>query len=300
MKPGRSPHSMKIAIFGVSGQLGRDVALSLAAHEVEGVDHARADIRDADGVARLVGELTPDWAINCAAMTNVDGCEQNPLAAFEINALGARYIARACAAHGVRLIHVSTDYVFDGGKGSAYVETDRATPINAYGISKYAGECFARYECDDSVVLRTSGLYGLHPCRGKSGNFVETMLARAAAGGPLRVVADERLTPTFTVDLAAQIRTMIDAAVPAGVYHATNGGECSWHEFTVALMRLAGVTIEVNPIRASDWKSPTRRPANSALENRALQSLGIDTMPHWQDALARYLALRPLPGARAG
>jgi dTDP-4-dehydrorhamnose reductase len=291
---------MKIAIFGVSGQLGRDVALALGAHEVEGVDHARADIRNADEVARLVGDLAPDWAINCAAMTHVDGCEQDPLAAFEANALGARNVARACATHGARLIHISTDYVFDGGKGSAYVETDRAIPVNAYGISKFAGECFARYECDDSVVLRTSGLYGLHPCRGKSGNFVETMLARAASGGPLSVVADERLTPTFTADLAAQIRTMIDAAVPAGVYHATNGGECSWHEFTVALMRLAGVTIEVKPIRAAQWKSPVQRPANSVMENRALQALGIDTMPHWQDALARYLALRPRPEARAG
>ena len=288
---------MKIAIFGVSGQLGRDVASALSAHRVDGVDHARADIRNDGDVSRLVDALAPDWAVNCAAMTHVDGCEHDPLAAFEANAIGARNVARACAARGARLLHISTDYVFDGSKGAAYVETDLPRPVNAYGISKLAGECFARYECAGAAVVRTSGLYGVHLCRGKGSNFVETMLARAAAGGPLSVVEDERLTPTFTADLAAQIRAMIEADVPAGVYHATNGGDCSWYEFTVELMRLAGATASVKPIRAADWKSPTRRPANSVLANGALQALGLDVMPPWRDALARYVAARARPGA---
>jgi dTDP-4-dehydrorhamnose reductase len=225
-------------------------------------------------------------------MTHVDGCENDPLAAFETNAVGARTIARACAAHGARMLHISTDYVYDGAKGSAYVETDLPRPINAYGISKLAGECFARYECEGAVVVRTSGLYGVHVCRGKGSNFVETMLARAGSGAPMSVVEDERLTPTFTADLAAQIRSMIEAAAAPGVYHATNAGGCSWHEFTVELLRLAGVRAGVKPIRAAEWKSPTRRPANSILENRALQALGLDIMPDWRDALARYLAVR--------
>jgi dTDP-4-dehydrorhamnose reductase len=283
---------MKIAIFGVSGQLGRDVASALSAHTVEGIDHARADVRNEDDVRRVVEAISPAWAINCAAMTHVDGCERDPLAAFEINALGARAIARACAARGARVVHVSTDYVFDGAKGTPYLETDLPRPINAYGISKLAGECFARYECEGAVVVRTSGLYGVHVCRGKGSNFVETMLARAGGGGPMSVVEDERLTPTYTADLAAQIRAMIEAAVAPGVYHATNAGACSWHEFTVELLRLAAVTAEVRPIRAADWKSPTRRPANSVLENRALQALGLDVMPDWRGALARYLAVR--------
>jgi dTDP-4-dehydrorhamnose reductase len=283
---------MKIAIFGVSGQLGRDVASALSNHEVEGIDHARADIRNEDDVRRVVEAIAPQWAINCAAMTHVDGCENDPLAAFETNAVGARTIARACAAHGARMLHISTDYVYDGAKGSAYVETDLPRPINAYGISKLAGECFARYECEGAVVVRTSGLYGVHVCRGKGSNFVETMLARAGSGAPMSVVEDERLTPTFTADLAAQIRSMIEAAAAPGVYHATNAGGCSWHEFTVELLRLAGVRAGVKPIRAAEWKSPTRRPANSILENRALQALGLDIMPDWRDALARYLAVR--------
>jgi dTDP-4-dehydrorhamnose reductase len=289
---------MRIAIFGASGQLGRDVAAALSAHRVEGIDHAGADVRRADDVDRLLRALSPDWTVNCAAMTHVDACEHDPLAAFEINALGARSVARAC---GSRLLHISTDYVFDGAKGSAYVESDAPRPINAYGISKLAGEHFVRYECSGAVVVRTSGLYGLNPCRGKGSSFVETMLARAAEGGPLRVVEDERLTPTYTADLAAQIRTMIEKDVPAGVYHATNGGDCSWYEFAREALRLAGVRAAVEPIRAAEWKSPARRPANSVLDNRALRSLGLDVMPDWRDALRRYLAARPpAPAPAAG
>lgn len=282
----------KIAVFGVSGQLGRDLASALSSHDVHGVDHARADIREEAAVRAALDALSPAWVINCAAMTHVDGCENDPAAAFLINALGARDIARAASAHGARFIQISTDYVFDGRKAAPYREDDLPSPLNAYGVTKLAGEHFAAFECPRTLVVRTSGLYGTNTCRGKGGNFVETMMARAAAGGPLRVVDDERLTPTFTADLAAQIRVMIESDAPAGVYHATNGGGCSWHEFTVELFRLAGVKAEVERIRASDWKSPTRRPAHSVLENGALQSLGIDRMPDWRDALARYLAAR--------
>ena len=283
---------MKIAIFGVSGQLGRDVQSALSSHEVHGVDHARADIRHEDAVRAAIDSLSPAWVINCAAMTHVDGCEQDPAAAFAANALGARNLARASQARGARLIHISTDYVFDGHKSTAYEESDTPRPLNAYGVSKLAGEHFARFECAGAVVVRTSGLYGAHACRGKAGNFADTMLARARSGAALRVVNDERLTPTFTADLAAELGVMIEAAVPPGVYHATNAGGCSWHEFTVELLRLAGVRADVEAIRAAEWKSPTRRPANSVLENRALQALGLDRMPEWRDALARYLAAR--------
>ncbi|HEX5132453.1 MAG TPA: dTDP-4-dehydrorhamnose reductase [Candidatus Krumholzibacteria bacterium] len=288
---------MKIAIFGVSGQLGSDVAAALSSHRVDAVDHTRADIRDAADVERVLGESSPDWAVNCAAMTHVDACETDALQAFATNALGTRNIARACAAAGARFLHVSTDYVFDGALRRPYVESDPPRPINAYGMSKLAGEWFAMAEYPaGATIVRTSGLYGTHVCRGKGTNFVETMLARAAAGGPLRVVTDETLTPTFTVDLAQQIRTMIEAGVPAGIYHATNGGECSWHAFASEAVRLAGIDVDVQPMRAAEWKSPARRPANSVLENRALDTLGLNMMPDWRDALARYIALRaPAP-----
>ena len=262
---------MKVAIFGSGGQLGRALAAALATtHDVVAVDHDRADIRHAIAVADVVNAAQPDWVVNSAAMTHVDRCENNPLAAFEINALGARNVARACAAAGAHLLHVSTDYVFDGEKQTPYVEDDVARPINAYGVSKLAGEYFVRADCPAHTIVRTSGLYGWYVCRGKGSNFAETILSRARQGQALRVVSDERLTPTFTEDLARQIRAIIERDVPNGVYHATNAGSCSWFDFASELLRLAGVTASIQPIAASEWKSPTRRPSNSVLENRAL------------------------------
>ena len=284
---------MRVAIFGVGGQLGRAVAAVFAtAHDVVAVDHDRADIRHAGAVDDVVRAAKADWVVNSAAMTHVDRCENDPLAAFEVNAVGARNIARACAAAGARLLHVSTDYVFDGEKDGAYLEHDVARPINAYGMSKLAGEWFVRAECESHVIVRSSGLYGLYVCRGKGKSFAETILARARQGQALKVVSDERLTPTFTEDLARQLTSMVEREVPSGIYHATNAGSCSWFEFASELVRLARVEAAIEPIPAREWKSPTRRPANSVLENGALAALGIDAMPEWRDALARYVAAR--------
>jgi dTDP-4-dehydrorhamnose reductase len=292
---------VKVAIFGVSGQLGRAVAAVLAtAHDVVEIDHERADVRDAQAVDGAVQANKPDWVINSAAMTHVDRCENEPLAAFEANALGARNVAYACEKSRCRLLHVSTDYVFDGEKKSPYVEDDVTRPINVYGMSKLAGECFVRAHGSSHVIVRTSGLYGRYRCRGKGGNFAETVLARARQGQPLRIVSDERLTPTFTDDLAQQIRVMIERGVPGGIYHATNAEACSWFEFARELLRIASVAASIEPIRAQEWKSPTRRPANSVLENRALAALGIDVMPDWRDALARYVSARDDNARTAG
>jgi dTDP-4-dehydrorhamnose reductase len=288
---------VKIAIFGASGQLGRDVAAALSDIDAVPLDHARVDIRDAAAVMSATRSAGPAWVINCAAMTHVDRCETEALAAFETNALGAAHVARAADACGARLLHVSTDYVFDGARAGAYAESDPPRPINIYGMSKLAGEWAARAECARVCVVRSSGLYGLHPCRGKGGNFVETMLARAATG-PLRVVSDEVLAPTFTEDLAHRIKEMIDRDAPPGLYHATNAGACSWFEFAQEIVRFSGAGATVEPIRAAEWKAAARRPANSVLENRALAALGFDAMPHWRDALARYLRQRA--GAPAG
>jgi dTDP-4-dehydrorhamnose reductase len=225
-------------------------------------------------------------------MTHVDRCETEALPAFEANALGARNVAHAATAIGARLLHISTDYVFDGEKADAYVEDDPPRPINVYGASKLSGEWAVAAEHARHMIVRTSGLYGLHPCLGKGRNFVEAILARAASGEPLRVVNDEVLTPTFAADLAAQVRVLIERDAPAGTYHATNDGACSWHEFAVEIVRLAGLDVRVEPIRADAWKSAARRPRNSVLENRSLSALGMDVMPDWRDALARYMKQR--------
>ena len=282
---------MKVAIFGISGQLGSDVAAALASHQIIPLEHARADIRDAGAVMAALREAAPQWVVNCAAMTHVERCEQEPLAAFAANALGARTVARAATTVDARLLHISTDYVFDGSRQSPYREDDLPRPINVYGASKLAGE-WAVLAQGRHCVVRSSGLYGFHACRGKGTNFVETMLKRAMAGGA-KVVNDEVLTPTFSVDLAAQVRTMIERDVPAGIYHATNAGACSWFDFASEVFRLAGAPVMPEPIAAAEWKSPVRRPHYSVLENRALADLGVDVMPDWRDALARYMKDRP-------
>lgn len=283
---------MKVAIFGISGQLGSDVAAALSSHDVIPVEHARADIRDESAVMTAVRDTRPDWVVNCAAMTHVEGCEKDSLAAFAANAGGARNIAVAASAAKARLLHVSTDYVFDGEKRSPYLENDFPRPLNIYGASKLAGEWAVRAEGDAHIVLRTSGVYGLNACRGKGTNFVETMMKRAQSGAPTKVVSDEVLTPTFSVDLAAQIRVIIEKGTPGGVFHATNAGSCSWFEFAREIFRHAGAAVAPEAITAKEWNSPVRRPSYSVLENHALAALGIDRMPEWRDALSRYMSER--------
>lgn len=280
---------MKVAIFGISGQLGSDVAAALSSHAVIPIDEKDADIRDEQVVMDAVRRARPDWVVNCAAMTHVEGCEKDPLTAFDVNARGAGNVARAATRAGARLVHISTDYVFDGTKGAPYAEDDLPRPLNIYGASKLAGEWAVRGEDHRHVIVRTTGLYGFNACIGKGTNFVETMVRRADSGAPTRVVDDEVLTPTFSVDLAAQLRLMLERDVPPGVYHATNAGSCSWHEFATEIFALHGAAAAPAPISAIEWNSPVRRPGYSVLDHRALAALNLDIMPPWRDALARYM-----------
>lgn len=284
-----------IVIIGAEGQLGRDLQSELAPLGAKPLRHPELDVTDRGAVEGVLSRLglkdEPSWIVNAAAKTHVDRCESEDTDAFRVNALGARYVAEACARLGVRLVHVSTDYVFDGSKHTPYTEKDTPRPINAYGVTKLAGEHYVRYALADHYIVRTSGVYGTSPCRGKGGqNFVDKMLQLASEGGELRVVDDEVLTPTFAEDLARQIRGIIEKPPPAGVYHATNDGQCSWFEFASEIFRRAGVRASLRPVAASEWQAPARRPSYSVLANEALRRAGLDMMGPWQDALARYLA----------
>jgi len=181
---------LKVAIFGIQGQLGRDLESALAGFEIIPMLYEQVDVMRADQVEAAVAAARPQWIINSAAMTHVDRCETEVSEAFAVNALGALHVARASASVGARLLFVSTDYVFDGEKGAPYVENDPPRPINVYGVTKLAGEWFVSQACSEHYIVRTSGLYGLHPCWGKGTNFVETMLRLAAERDELRVVAD--------------------------------------------------------------------------------------------------------------
>ncbi|MDH3216220.1 MAG: dTDP-4-dehydrorhamnose reductase [Candidatus Krumholzibacteria bacterium] len=281
---------MTIAIIGADGQLGKDVQLALKAHDTRPIAHGEVDITDAAKVVAAIAAIHPDWVINTAAMTHVDDCEGQHMRAFEINALGARHVAEASRQVGAALIHISTDYVFDGEKKTPYMEGDATHPLNVYGISKLAGEFYVRNTCPVYYIIRTSGLYGTHKCRGKGQNFVETMLKLAKEKESLRIVSDEVLTPTFTEDLARQIDVLVESKPPHGIYHATNDGACSWFDFAKEIFRIAAIEVAVEETTASQWNAPARRPAYSVLENKALKRAGIDAMSHWKDALGRYLS----------
>ncbi len=284
---------MRVAIIGANGQLGTDlVEVFSPEHTVVGWTHADVAIEDAASVARAFAAVRPEVVINTAAFHHVDRCEEVPEQAFAVNALGARNLARVASSMGVYVIHVSTDYVFDGRKGAPYVESDPVSPLNVYGNTKVSGEFFLLNGHADAAVVRTSGLYGRSLCRAKGGvNFVELMLRLARERGTVKVVTDEKVSPTSTLDLARQLKVLAEHPL-RGVIHATAEGQCSWYDFAKAIFELTGTEVELLPATKEDFPAKTPRPAYSVLENRRLKAAGLHVMKHWREALAEYLSLR--------
>lgn len=269
--------------------LGADLLAEFAAHELIATDvtgdYRHLDITDAEQVMRTIAEVKPDAVIHAAAYTDVDGCERDPDKAFRVNAFGTMHVAEACARNDAALVYVSTDFVFDGEKSEPYVESDAVNPIGHYGASKLAGETHARTICPGHFIVRTAWLYGIH---GKS--FPRTMLDLAGTRREISVVADQVGSPTFTVDLARAVRDLMTGP-PYGTYHITNKGSCSWYEFAVKTLELAGISgVEVKPIGADEWPSPTRRPKYSVLRHYALERQGRDNLRRWEDALQDFVS----------
>ncbi len=280
-------------LIGARGQLGRDLEAAAQAdgHVVVPRTHAELDVRDAAAVEAQVAAERPEAVISTAAFHHVETCERQPEEAFATNALGALNLARACQRHGAMLMHFSTDYVFDGEQRTPYLESDRPRPLNAYGMSKLAGEYLLAANCQRYFIVRTTGLYGVAGSAGKGGNFVETMLKKAAAGERIRVVHDQVLTPTYTVDLAARVIELL-ATERFGIYHATNEGQCSWFEFAAKIFALAGLHPDLTPVDSAAFASSVRRPHYSVLAKEQLRAAGLAPMPQWEDTLARYLQSR--------
>jgi dTDP-4-dehydrorhamnose reductase len=282
--------SGRVAVIGADGQLGCDVALTFADRDVAALGHADVEIADAEQVRKVLRELRPVAVVNTAAQPHPGRCEEVPRLAFAVNADGALHLARACEELGALLVHVSTDYVFDGAKRAPYVETDPVAPVNVYGISKAAGEFAVRSYCTRHYVVRASGLYGRATCRAKGENFVAKMLRLARENGKVTVVDDEIVTPTETGGLARQIRRLVDGGdVPFGVVHASDEGACSWHEFAAEIFRQAGVAVELARASGADFPAPVKRPFYSVLENRVLADAGANEMSDWRESLARHL-----------
>jgi dTDP-4-dehydrorhamnose reductase len=284
---------MKIAVIGAEGQVGRDACAEFerCGDEVHGLNHAQLEIGSLDSVQAVLSQVRPDVVVNTAAFHQVEHCELDPAKAFAINACGARNVAKVAATIDALLIHISTDYVFDGGKSTPYEETDLPRPLNAYGNSKLAGEYFVRTLSPRYFVLRTSALYGKHPCRAKGGlNFVELMCKLAREGKEIKVVDSEFVTPTATVDLAKQI-VELSRCDSFGLYHATAEGSCSWYEFARQIFALTGTEARLTIANAADFPSKVPRPHYSVLENKGLKSISRNVFRPWKEGLRDYLTV---------
>ncbi|NLI11077.1 dTDP-4-dehydrorhamnose reductase [Pelotomaculum propionicicum] len=276
---------MRVMITGAAGMLGRAVAAEFASREAEVIALKRTDLDITD--LKLVRRVTccekPEIVINCAAYTNVDGAETEPHLAFLINGLGPRNLAVACREAGAILVHVSTDYVFDGNKPGAYSIYDDPCPSNIYGNSKLWGEKALSVNTNTYYIVRTSWLFGPG-----GNNFVMTMLRLGRDEGKVRVVNDQTGSPTYTVDLARGIADLC-ASGCYGIYHITNQGSVTWHDFAKAIFARKGLSVDLTPCNTMFMGRPARRPQNSVLDPFPLQETIGYLLPTWEDALARYL-----------
>lgn len=292
---------MKVLILGSKGQLGTDLVRVMAEWDLVPLTHADLDVCDHDKVRQTVEEVQPDVVVNTAAFHKVEDCEDNPLKAFQVNALAVRNLAQACCAQGAVLVHLSTDYVFSGEGKEPRWETDPTGPVNVYGTSKLAGEFLVRQTCPRHFIVRTSGLYGMAGASGKGGNFVELMVRLAREGKPIRVVNDQYLTPTYTSDLADKIKDLIRTE-EYGLYHVTSGGYCSWYDFAAKTFALLKIRPDFGPTTTAAFGAKVRRPAFSVLGHRALRDRGLNDLRPWSQALEAYLMEKghlTIPAARA-
>ena len=294
---------MRVLLLGAGGQLGHDIR---RAHgeagepfELLALGRGRLDLAAPDKVEAALAELPFDALVNCTGYHRTDEAEDNAALAFAVNAHAVAALARACAARRARFVHIGTDYVFGGDTARVrpLAEGEPMAPVNVYGASKAMGETLALLAWEDVVVLRVASLFGTAGASGKGGNFVETMIRVGREKGALSVVCDQTMSPTATADVAPAVLRALTEGLPAGIYHAVNGGQATWFAFAREILRQAGVAAEVAPCSSDDWPTRARRPRYSALDNGRLAAR-LGPMPPWQEALGRYLAARRRKGAR--
>lgn len=276
---------MRILVTGAAGQLGQDVVTEVEKRGYEAIsaDRTQLDITDEGSVRAFITDVKPDAILHCAAYTNVDMAEEDKETAYNVNALGSEYLAKAASAINSKLLYVSTDYVFDGTASEPY-EVDHPTkPLGVYGETKLAGEELIKKHLERFFIVRTAWVYGIH-----GNNFVKTMLKLGSERDELGVVHDQVGSPTYTVDLA---KFMVDLAETEkyGIYHASNEGVCSWYEFAVEIFRQAGITVKVNPLTTEQFPRPAKRPKYSVLSKKKIKDQGFSPLRDWKDALAAYL-----------
>jgi dTDP-4-dehydrorhamnose reductase len=274
----------KVLILGAQGMLGHDLLRVFAkGHKVIGLDKENVDITRQGATRRAIKEISPTVVINAAGYTDVDGCEKKMHKAFVINAEGAKNVAKGCRDIGAKLVYISTDYIFNGEKKSPYREDDPPDPLNIYGESKLMGERYVEEFSNDYLIVRTQWLFGRH-----GRNFVETILALAAERDSIEVVHDQQGSPTYTADLSKAIAALIRKDLE-GTFHVSNSGSCSWYDFALEIVQLAGIAgAEILPISTAELNRPAKRPRYSVFNRQRLQQeAGIEMRP-WQEALRDY------------
>ncbi|MBT2763300.1 dTDP-4-dehydrorhamnose reductase [Paenibacillus sp. ISL-20] len=282
---------MKVLITGAQGQLGQDMAriFSRAGHEVFSYGREELNITDLDHSLHVVSTCRPDWVIHCAAYTAVDAAQTDVEGAYLVNAIGTRNMALAAEKIDAKIVFVSTDYVYSGTTERPYIEYDSPDPQSVYGKSKLAGEQMVQSFCSRWFIVRTSWLFGLN-----GNNFVKTMLRLGQEKPKLQVVNDQKGSPTYTVDLARFLLSIISTE-KYGIYHASNSGSCTWYEFTGAIFEEAreqlglDITAELQPCTTAEFPRPAPRPANSVMDHLAIRLNQLEDLPHWRDGLKQFM-----------
>jgi len=277
----------RIAVFGSNGQLGTELVGILRQRQsadVIALSHSDADNTDAEAIRTVLNASQPQVVINCAAYVRVDDCENHADEAFAVNAIGALNIARACAELNAFCVYISTDFVFDGAKPAAYVESDSTCPVNVYGTSKLAGELLTRQRVPQALIIRTASLFGRAGASGKGGNFIETILRKAQAGEPLRIVNDVCMSPTYARDAADGVASLLGIGA-SGVVHLVNDGSCTWYELAKEALELTRICAPINAISGSEYQTAARRPKNSSLRSER----SLIRLPSWREGLRAYL-----------
>jgi len=283
----------RVALFGGRGQLAVELKAEFAARgwEVAAFTRADVDITDAARVEQVIAALDPSVVLNPAAYNQVDIAETEPVAAFQINGLAVRNLAQACRQVDAKLVHFSTDYVFDGLAGRAYREEDEVRPLGAYAVSKLAGELYARAYLDQPLIIRTSGVFGPGGLGTARGNFVELMLRLAAKNQPIRVVEDHFASPTFAPALAARSADLVEGGA-RGIFHLGGGTPISWYDWALKIFDAVGLKPSIKPTNEREFRTPARRPKYSALSNAKAEALGIAPMPSLDEAIRLYMDAR--------
>jgi len=285
--------STRVAIFGSAGQLGVELSKEFAARGCTLLRLTRneVDITEAASVERFLTSFNPDVVINSAAYNMVDVAEQEPQAAYQVNALAVRHMAMVCRQLDARLVHFSTDYVFDGNADTPYRESDPTHPLGAYAVSKLAGELYAQAYLENPLIIRTSGVFGPGGLATARGNFIELMLRLASSRNPIRVVEDHVASPTYAPALAARTAEMIFGG-HTGLFHIGGGAPISWYDYARLIFELAGLDPALHPTDERQYRTAARRPKYSALSNAKMEAAGITPMPEIRDAVRDYLAAR--------